>query len=542
MNKDRKLAFVTSANIDGPSSRKVDRKTGRVAVGASSGDESAESGETWYVDPRIDQADQTSQSLYDHQQPRVFDRGHQVRREDPVWGNAAEAEAANADTFHFTNCCPQEFRFNEQKRFWAGIEDYVLDNARAEEARVSVFTGPVFAPTDPAYRDIRVPLQFYKVIARVEDGQLRATAFLADQSELLTALPERLGGEERFDDVGRVREYLTTVANVEEMTGLDFGPLRDHDTNASEAIGVRRPLRSEADLRAALTNRSAVSDSRARARSRSEAASAFPASSLSADEFNWRSALATVLASQLSYSGAPTVRERALNDWGLASCDFFDEADTQGFVATTADVALVAFRGSESFNDWLGNLDVASIDRPYGHVHRGFYKDFRVVQDWLFGKLSQLNKGRIVVTGHSLGGALATVFAAEAPTSLPVRWIHTFGQPRVGIGSDYTSFLKGRYGSHFVRFVNENDIVPRVPPFFEHVGRLEHFVAGSVEESAESLARSTEPRALSPAEFEQLKSRLRTCPGDDRASAEGIIPSVADHAIARYVEKVKGFE
>ena len=102
-----------------------------------------------------------------------------------------------------------------------------------------------------------------------------------------------------------------------------------------------------------------------------------------------------------------------MNDWGLASCDFFDEADTQGFVATTADVALVAFRGSESFNDWLGNLDVASIDRPYGHVHRGFYKDFRVVQDWLFGKLSQLNKGRIVVTGHSLGGALATVFAAE---------------------------------------------------------------------------------------------------------------------------------
>ena len=288
MNKDRKLAFVTSANIDGPSSRKVDRKTGRVAVGASSGDESAESGETWYVDPRIDQADQTSQSLYDHQQPRVFDRGHQVRREDPVWGNAAEAEAANADTFHFTNCCPQEFRFNEQKRFWAGIEDYVLDNARAEEARVSAFTGPVFAPTDPAYRDIRVPLQFYKVIARVEDGQLRATAFLADQSELLTALPERLGGEERFR---RRRTRPRVPDDGCERRGDDRPRLRPTPRPRHQRLrGDRGPPAPPLRGRPSSRSDQPLGGLRfpARARSRSEAASTFPASSLSTDEFNWR--------------------------------------------------------------------------------------------------------------------------------------------------------------------------------------------------------------------------------------------------------------
>src|SRR5262249_43082344 len=121
----------------------------------------------------------------------------------------------------------------------------VLDNAREEEARVCVFTGPVFAETDPEYRDILVPLQFFKVIARVDRGQLQATALLASQAELLTGMPERLAGTagaERFSDIGRVREYLTTVKHVESLTGLDFGPLRDHDTS-DHGEALVRPAR-----------------------------------------------------------------------------------------------------------------------------------------------------------------------------------------------------------------------------------------------------------------------------------------------------------
>jgi len=537
MNKSRKFPFVTAANIDGPTSRKVDRKSGRVVASSDGGDESAEAGEIWHVDPRVAATDQTSQPLYDHQQPRVFDRGHQVRREDPVWGDDDSAERANADTFHFTNCCPQEFRFNEQKKFWAGIEDYVLDNARTEQARVSVFTGPVFAATDPAYRGIRVPLQFFKVIARVETGNLKATAFLADQSELLTALPERLSGEERFDNVGRVREYVTTVAEVEEMTGLDFGPLRDHDTHAAEALGTRRPLRAEADLRAALGIGAALRP--ARDREPAESAPVFSAASLPADVFDWRSALATVLASQLAYADAETVKAKALGEWGLETCQFFDVADTQGFVATTGNVALVAFRGSESVGDWLANLDVLTAVRPYGRIHRGFYYTFMDVRDWLLQTLASLGKSRVVATGHSLGGALATVFAAEAPTSLPIRWVHTYGQPRVGIGSEYADFLTVRYASRFVRFVNENDIVPRVPPLFVHVGRLVHLdAAGHVNAATEALGPAAEPPALTEAEFQWLQAQLRTDRSLAVPGAEGILPSVSDHAIAKYVAKV----
>lgn len=264
MNRTRKMAYITAANIDGQRSRTVTRKTGRVTHGGTVGRssrlpsesiEGAEASEKWYIDQRIDEDAQTNQSLFSNQRPtRIFDRGHQVRREDPVWGSDEAAERANADTFHFTNCCPQESRFNQQQQFWQGIETYVLENAREEDARVCVYTGPVFTASDPKYRDVRVPLKFFKVIARSDRGKLKATAFLADQSELLTRLPERLsskGASEAFSDLGRVREYQTTVEEIEEITGLDFGILRTHDTfgQAESLPSQLLPLEAFTDIR-----------------------------------------------------------------------------------------------------------------------------------------------------------------------------------------------------------------------------------------------------------------------------------------------------
>ena len=135
MNADRKMAFVTAVNIDGAKSRSVNRDTGKARPGferftIQAAPESAEATEVWYKDPRISEQVQTNQTLYSNQQPRIFDRGHQVRREDPNWGTNTSAERANADTFHFTNCCPQASPFNQRAQFWQGIENFVLDNAR----------------------------------------------------------------------------------------------------------------------------------------------------------------------------------------------------------------------------------------------------------------------------------------------------------------------------------------------------------------------------------------------------------------------------
>jgi endonuclease G len=161
-----------------------------------------------------------------------LDRGHLVRRLDPAWGDSFEqAKVANDDTFHFTNCCPQHKNFNQNDTTWAGLEDYILDNAIAQDLRVSVFTGPVLSDQDPHYREVQLPRQFWKVVALVkEGGSLSATAYLLSQESLLDDL-------EGFE-FGAYKTYQVTVRKVEELTSLDFGRLKDDDPAESlEAIG-----------------------------------------------------------------------------------------------------------------------------------------------------------------------------------------------------------------------------------------------------------------------------------------------------------------
>jgi endonuclease G len=241
MNAERRMAFFTAVNVDGSSWINIDRKTGEPRE---------EAGEIWFIDPRLSEDAQCDQTLYADQQPRVFDRGHLVRRQDPAWDTPTVAQRANADTFHFTNCTPQEARFNERATYWAGIENYILKNATAERARVTVFTGPVFADDDPPYRYVKVPMAFWKVLARIEDGQLLSTALLAEQSGLIRRIPESL--REDFSDLGSVAQYQTSVQEIERLTGLDFGPLREHDTyrpSGQEALrATKRPLRRFEDI------------------------------------------------------------------------------------------------------------------------------------------------------------------------------------------------------------------------------------------------------------------------------------------------------
>lgn len=243
MNTKRRMAFFTAVNIDGSKWISIDRDTGEPS-------EESEVTERWYQDPRIDLSAQCDQSLYDHQKPKhLFDRGHLVRRQDPNWGTQNGAKKANADTFHFTNCTPQFWLFNERVKYWAGIENYVLDNAKADHERVSVFTGPVFTDSDPDYRYVKVPKQFWKILVRVENGVVLATALVADQSSLFGQLPE---GLESFDDISKVKQYQTSVKEIEKVTGLDFGSLREHDTfqpGPGESLGARIELESFDDIK-----------------------------------------------------------------------------------------------------------------------------------------------------------------------------------------------------------------------------------------------------------------------------------------------------
>ncbi len=221
MSKSRRLALFVGVNIMGESLVEVARGRDR-----------------WSYDGRIPAEAQIGESLY---ADNLLDRGHLVRRQDPNWG--PNAEQANADTFHFTNCSPQMAGFNQKN--WLDLENYLLDNTRRWQARATVFSGPVFSEADRHYRGVPIPSAFWKVVAFVgDDGKPSATAYVISQESELDRLSVLFG---------RFRTYQRSVLEVERLTGINFGGLADYDgfSNEERATGTRiqAEIREMGDIR-----------------------------------------------------------------------------------------------------------------------------------------------------------------------------------------------------------------------------------------------------------------------------------------------------
>ena len=102
----------------------------------------------WKIDPRIPKEAQVGGPEF--YVSIVFDRGHMVRRLDPIWGIESAARLANADTHHYTNSCPQVHPFNDMT--WGDLEDWILSQERSRESKGSVFTGPIFQTPIPCMK------------------------------------------------------------------------------------------------------------------------------------------------------------------------------------------------------------------------------------------------------------------------------------------------------------------------------------------------------------------------------------------------------
>lgn len=289
VNSDRRLAAVTACNIDGGRIVAVNRETktgksnptlkdlGVEAFGAEASDD-------FQPDPRIAITDQMANPFYrdqnvpGHPKPefpgndapaavlkayhrammertaRMFQKGHIIMRGDPAWGLEAEAIAAEADTFFYTNAAPQLGFFNQGSPVnqpgskgtlrWRALESYVLRNAFITRQRICVFAGPIFDDGyDVEYRSgALVPMRFWKIAVWADGAELKSIALLADQKPVLELLTEGTPeAMERFDDeaeLSRVAEFLTTVADVQARTGLRF----------SEAVHLADVRRGEEGL------------------------------------------------------------------------------------------------------------------------------------------------------------------------------------------------------------------------------------------------------------------------------------------------------
>lgn len=179
--------------------------------------------------------------------------------------------------------------------------------------------------------------------------------------------------------------------------------------------------------------------------------------------------------------------------WGFGRVTPLSAKETQCFVASNSDMLIVAFRGTEPTNlkDWLTDARIKYSPGPFNSkVHHGFKKALQDIWPALLQELAtqQTNGQSLWMTGHSLGGALATLctaylrhqgFSANDPKDKPVFGTYTFGCPRVGNG-DFAQKLNQDSGSRMFRFVNNNDIVTRVAPRvlnYSHVGKFLYFNA-----------------------------------------------------------------
>ncbi len=228
-------------------------------------------------------------------------------------------------------------------------------------------------------------------------------------------------------------------------------------------------------------------------------------------------------ASDLAYKDEATI-ERQLREWGFDRVRHhhtmftppFPLQDTQAYTAANEHMVITAFRGTEpvQIRDWL--TDATTPPRPgpagTGHVHYGFAEALDSVFPKVRDTLAEFhdNGQALWLTGHSLGGALAMLAGCrlylEDPELL-VDGVYTFGQPRT-CDRLLADACNKAFKNRLFRFVNNNDIVPQLPPepAFHHADVLRYIDStGKVRETTSPLggltdrARGLTADALAPA-------------------------------------------
>ena len=171
----------------------------------------------WRIDSRIGAENQLDNAYYRH---NPWDRGHLARRDTAGWGSTQKiAQRSSDETFYYSNASLQHENFNQDE--WLALEDWVAGLDLDEDDRFSVFSGPVFGDFMRAIRPVGrepgfVPPAFFKIVFFMnKSGELDVRAFLVPQDE--EALEDKRG-RRMFNH----QFYQVSVAEIEELTGLDF--------------------------------------------------------------------------------------------------------------------------------------------------------------------------------------------------------------------------------------------------------------------------------------------------------------------------------
>jgi len=244
------------------------------------------------------------------------------------------------------------------------------------------------------------------------------------------------------------------------------------------------------------------------------------------------------------------------NQLGFERVDHLSIGEMSCCFATINDSLVVAFRGTDAFGDILFDLDFRALEIGGGKVHRGFQDAYMVLQHDLLNKIRAINPKQLWIAGHSLGGAMAVLcgFDIVRNRKEPATGVVTFGQPLL-CKADLADSIEEALGDRYVRFVNNRDLIARVPPNYVHCGQLIWWKNGKVFKNQKtgwrpdllsygSPAKSIpEIQPMDEREFEDFKAQV----GEEKLllPKEGRFfktdfPFIEDHRMTSYLKQIRG--
>ncbi|KAM3144303.1 hypothetical protein pb186bvf_003467 [Paramecium bursaria] len=132
---------------------------------------------------------------------------------------------------------------------------------------------------------------------------------------------------------------------------------------------------------------------------------------------------------------------------------------------------IVSFRSTQNLNNFINDLKFMKSQYPCDgcFVHKGFLETYVDMQSRLLDKIQIIQDQnpslKLTLTGHSLGGALATLTAIDLELlNIKVDTFYIFGSPRVGNKQFAQFFQQVVRTKQKVRITHHEDIVPHLPP------------------------------------------------------------------------------
>lgn len=153
----------------------------------------------------------------------------------------------------------------------------------------------------------------------------------------------------------------------------------------------------------------------------------------------------------------------------------FDKNGSQAMIVSNDSFYVLVFRGTEvdSMQDIKADLNAKTVVcESGGKVHKGFNEAFSELHSDIQSYMDDIQEHKpLFITGHSLGGALATIASKRLNHKHGIAGCYTFGSPRVA-DEEWMSGIK----TPIYRLVNSADPVTMLPPGADTINALSWIV------------------------------------------------------------------